>query len=316
MKRTTLALSLLVACSAFAAPGDGDLWEVTSQMKVEGMPPGYQMPARTNEVCRAKVWDKPPVAADDQRKCEFVDFKNTAGTSTWKMHCAGPPPIDGDGEITRTGDTYKGVINMSSEQGVMKMILSGRRIGDCDAEAAVAQRDAQMARVQAQIAAGQKVADDAREQACKGTAEAMSPTHLDQQAAVCDPAKYKPVLCAKAASDEGFKELKKRPKDAENGLAAVAAYCGMDVAAKEKDLCAKAAAGESDLDYVARFCPDEAAPIAQRECAGRTYTALAGTKYAPFCGTYAAAHPMPGASPAPESTKTKAKKTLKSIFGK
>ena len=65
-----------------------------------------------------------------------------------------------------------------------------------------------------------------------------------------------------------------------------------------------------------RFCPDEAAPIAQRECAGRSYTALAGTKYASFCGTYAAAHPMPGASPAPESTKTKAKKTLKSIFGK
>ena len=89
MKRTTLALalSLLVASSAFAAPGDGDLWEVTSQMKVEGMPPGYQMPARTNEVCRAKVWDKPPVAADDQRKCEFLDFKNTAGTSTWKMRC-------------------------------------------------------------------------------------------------------------------------------------------------------------------------------------------------------------------------------------
>jgi len=314
MKRTLVALSVAVASSAFGAPGSGELWEVTTQMSMEGMPAGM-MPARTNQVCSAKDWTKPPIAQDEQLRCDITDWSNTPTKSSWKMHCPADQ-MDGTGEITRTSpDAYTGVINMTSPHGVMKMNLSGKKIGPCDAEAAQAGREAQMAHVQAQMAAAQKAGDDAKAQACKATAEAMDPHMLDSQAQVCDSATYKPMLCAKASSDDGFKELKSRPPDAENGLAAVAKYCGLDVAAKEKDLCKKAAAGESDLAYVARNCPDEAAPIAQRECAGRDYTALAGTKYAGFCATYAAAHPVPGASPPPADAKSKAKKTLKSLFG-
>jgi hypothetical protein len=224
--------------------------------------------------------------------------------------------MDGTGEINRTSpDAYTGVIKMTSPHGVMNMNLTGKKVGVCDVEEAQAQRQAQMAAVQAQAAAGQKMADDAKDQACKATVQQMDPKMLEMQASMCDVAKYKPVLCARADSDDGYKELKSRPADAENSLAVVAKYCGMDVAAKEKNICAKAAAGESDLAYVARNCPDEAAPIAQRECAGRDYTALAGTKYAGFCATYAAAHPTPGASPPPADAKSKAKKTLKSLFG-
>ena len=258
MRRKTLALSLLAATSAFATPGSGDLWEVTTQMSMEGMPAGM-MPARTQQVCSAREWTKPPIAQDEKHKCDVSDWTNTPTKSTWKMHCP-EEKMDGTGEITRTSpDAYTGVINMTSPHGAMTMNLAGKKIGPCDAEAAQAGREAQMAQVQAQMAAAQKAGDDAKAQACKATADAMDPRMLDMQAQVCESATYKPMLCAKASSDEGFKELKGRPADAENGLAAVAKYCGMDVAAKEKDLCKKAAAGESDLAYVARNCPDEAA---------------------------------------------------------
>lgn len=314
MRRTTLALVVLASTSAFAAPGSGDLWEVTTQMSMEGMPAGM-MPARTSQVCSAKDWTKPPIAQDEQHKCDITDWSNTPTKSSWKMHCPADK-MDGTGEINRTSpDAYTGVIKMTSPHGVMNMNLTGKKVGVCDAEEAQAQRQAQMAAVQAQAAAGQKMADDAKDQACKATVQQMDPKMLEMQASMCDVAKYKPVLCARADSDDGYKELKSRPADAENSLAVVAKYCGMDVAAKEKNICAKAAAGESDLAYVARNCPDEAAPIAQRECAGRDYTALAGTKYAGFCATYAAAHPTPGASPPPADAKSKAKKTLKSLFG-
>jgi uncharacterized protein DUF3617 len=314
MRRTTLALSLLAATSAFATPGSGDLWEVTTQMSMEGMPAGM-MPARTNQVCSAHDWNKPPIAQDEQHKCDITDWSSTPTKSSWKMHCPADK-MDGTGEITRTSpDAYTGVIKMTSPHGVMNMNLSGKKIGVCDAEAATAQRQAQMAAVQSQTAAALKQADDAKDQACKVTVQQMDLKMLEMQAAICDPAKYKPLLCEHANSDEGYKQLKARPKDDPNSLTAIASACGMDIAAKEKDICAKAAAGESDLDYVARNCPEEAAPIAKRECAGRDYTALAGTKYAGFCATYAAAHPMPGASPPPADAKSKAKKTLKSLFG-
>ena len=314
MRRTLVLTTSLVlgATAALAAPGSGDLWEVTTVMSMEGMPAGMMQP-RTQQVCSARDWTKPPIAQDEKHKCDVTDWSNTPTKSTWKMHCPADQ-MDGTGEITRTSpDAYTGVMKMTSPHGTMNMNLTGKKIGPCDAEAAQAGREAQMAQVQAQAAAAQKSADDAKAQACKATAESMDPRMLDMQAQVCDAATYKPMMCAKASSDEGFKELKGRPADAENGLAAVAKYCGMDVAAKEKDLCKKAAAGESDLAYVARNCPDEAAPIAQRECAGRDYTALAGTKYAGFCATYAANHP--GASPPPADAKAKAKKTLKSLFG-
>ena len=317
MRRTLVlisTISMLGAGSALAAPGSGDLWEVTTQMSMDGMPAGM-VPTRTQQVCSAREWTKPPIAQDEKHKCDVTDWSNTPTKSTWKMHCP-EDKMEGTGEITRTSpDAYTGVMNMTSPHGSMTMNIAGKKVGVCDAEAAKAGREAQMAQIQSQAAAAQKSADDAKAQACKATADSMDPKMLDMQAQVCDPATYKPMLCGKASSDDGFKELKGRPADAENGLAAVAKYCGMDVAAKEKDLCKKAAAGESDLAYVARNCPDEAAPIAQRECAGRDYTALAGTKYAGFCAAYAAAHPTPGASPPPADAKAKAKKTLKGLFG-
>ena len=131
-----IAISLLVALAASdagAAPAvkePGDLWEVTSKMSMEGMP--MEMPANTQKVCAPKTWTEPP-GSDAGKGCEVLDFKNTATATSWKVRCAGPPAMTGEGEITRQSpDAYTGAIKVQSEHGVMTMKLDGRRLGDCD----------------------------------------------------------------------------------------------------------------------------------------------------------------------------------------
>ena len=107
----------------------GDLWEVTSQMEMEGMP--MKPPARTVKVCSAKEWKEPPGAADERRKCKNSDFKTDGPKATWKVTCEG---MKGEGEITRKGaDDFSGTIKFSSADGAMKIQLDGHRVGDCDA---------------------------------------------------------------------------------------------------------------------------------------------------------------------------------------
>ena len=129
-----IVLSVLFALSAAdAAPAikePGDLWEVTSKMSMEGMP--MEMPATTQKVCAPKTWTEPP-GGKTGKDCEVLDFKNSPTATTWKVRCAGPPAMTGEGQLTRTSpDAYTGTIKVESEHGEMTMKLDGRRIGDCD----------------------------------------------------------------------------------------------------------------------------------------------------------------------------------------
>jgi len=116
---------------ANAAKETGDRWEVTSKMSMEGLP--MELPAQTQKVCAAKEWKAPPAAMDERQKCQSSDFKSAGSKVTWKVRCAGPPEMTGDGEITRNGaDAYTGQIRFTSEDGTMTMKLNGRRVGACD----------------------------------------------------------------------------------------------------------------------------------------------------------------------------------------
>jgi hypothetical protein len=117
---------------AAAAGGTGDLWSVTTQMSMEGMP--MALPPNTQKVCASKDWTEPPGGADAQRKCTNSDFKLEGTKATWKTTCAGPPAMSGEGEIVRDGaDAYSGTIKFTSPEGNMTVKLSGKRLGGCDA---------------------------------------------------------------------------------------------------------------------------------------------------------------------------------------
>jgi hypothetical protein len=118
------------APAAPAAPAAGDSWEVTSQMSMEAIP--MPLPAQKVKVCSPKVWTEPPGGADERRKCTNSDFKLDGAKATWKVTCAGPPAMTGDGEITRvSADEWSGAIKFTSSDGVMTVKLAGRRLGDC-----------------------------------------------------------------------------------------------------------------------------------------------------------------------------------------
>lgn len=128
---------LVVSCAAFPAvaadpapAAKGDSWEVTSQVSMPGMP--VPMPAQKSTVCTPKEWKEPPAAADSQRKCTFSDFKIVGPKATWKVVCAGPPAMNGDGEVTRTGDAFNGAMKFAADQMNMTIKLDGKRLGDCD----------------------------------------------------------------------------------------------------------------------------------------------------------------------------------------
>ena len=108
----------------------GDLWEVTSQMSMPGMP--MAMPSHTSKTCSPKEWTEPPAANDPQNKCTSSDFKGEGSKVTWKVTCTGAHPMTGTGEITRSGDSYDGTIKFGSAEVAMTTKLTGKRLGDCE----------------------------------------------------------------------------------------------------------------------------------------------------------------------------------------
>ena len=138
---TTMLTAPIALLTALLAPGSttpgtgapavasGDRWEVTSQMSMEGMP--MSLPANKVKVCSPREWTEPPVAADERRKCVYSDFRMDGGKATWKVACAGPPAMTGEGEITREGaDAWTGVMRLSSADGALTLMLAGVRLGE------------------------------------------------------------------------------------------------------------------------------------------------------------------------------------------
>lgn len=309
-----LALPAPRAVKAAPAEEPGDLWQVTINMTMAGAE-GMTLPPRTIQVCTSHTWSKPPVGeSQGKQDCTTTDFSTSGATSKWKVVCAGPPPMSGEGTVTRKGaDAYSGTTTMHSPDGTMTMNYDGKRIGDCDA----AETKRQRAAVQAQASAMQQQAADAQKQACESSVEAMSLMILTMPETPCTDPVYRTRLCARFETREGYEEVAGRADTpGASGMAEISKYCGKDPATVLASLCTEAAKSES-LDFLGKHCPAEAQVIAQRECAGRDYTTLSGSKYYDFCRTYgeqsaAAAKPKDKKA---ESKKDKAKKALKGLFG-
>jgi hypothetical protein len=286
---TALAAASLTALSApaTAQTEPGDEWQVTTEMQMGGM----SMAPRTETVCSPRNSDEPPgVPEPENGDCEMYDIQRSANGMTWKMRCTGKEPATGTGELTWDGrDSYRGTMTMTMDEGSMTMKMAGKRTGaECDAGA-----------LKKQVAAMEQQTAEYQAQQCKAGVDSMMTMYFDGSFPMnCDP-KFKADFCRRLGTEEGFDLVASRDVNATTGksdLATAGSACGVDPEATRKKLCTDALQGES-LVFAARHCEAEAAPLAQRECAGRTFTSPPAEKYREFCNTYAR-HGATGGAPA------------------
>ena len=308
---------------ALAEPGD--LWEVTTEMKIAGME-GMHMPPRTQKVCSPKQSDQPAgIPKPENNDCEMYDLQRAGGKVSWKMRCTGKHAASGSGEMNYQGkDSYNGVMKMSADGRDMEMHMNGHRVGDCDA----AEQRRQVDKIKADAAKAQTQAAQYKEQMCASAVDNMLYAQLRAESGLnCDP-KYKLDFCKRYVTEDGYNTLASRgdqpiPPSTEPPLQEIGTVCGAKPEVVLGNLCANADKTES-LVFLARHCPTQAQPIAQRECAGRGYTTPPAAKYRDFCSNYAgkllatgsdASSAAPNPAEKKETSLDKGKKALQGLFG-
>ena len=130
MKKLFSGMVLLGAISSVWAADSDELWEMTTKMDM----PGMEMPAMKHTACLPKGGAYKPDKSPQDKNCEMTDIKVSGNTTKWKMHCSGKDAVDGSGEMTRTADTMHGTTKISMKQGQMTQVMSGKRIGTCQAK--------------------------------------------------------------------------------------------------------------------------------------------------------------------------------------
>jgi hypothetical protein len=277
-----------------------------------------KMPGQTQKVCAPVNAEGPEAMAGDD-KCQMSNIRRSPGKFTYDVSC---PDGTGTGEMTYQGrDSYTSRMTMTTDGQTMTMVTTGKRVGSCDASAV----KKQMAAIESQAAAGMA-------QACASAVETLLPANLTSYN--CD-AKYKRQLCDQVGTKKGFSTVAARqpsgnPMLDSGTLPELGRFCGVDTEALRTRLCSDAGKAE-DLDFIGGNCPSLAQPIAQRECAGRTFTSPPAEKYRTFCSTYASglmgngggsggdAPPgeTPPAAPAtPTDLVKEGAKKLKGLFGR
>lgn len=142
----TTCLCLFVVCmlsqSVYAEeyninPG---MWETTSKMEVNGMPPEMaammQKPPKVRKECiKDKNYDFKP--GSDAKGCSFQASQQSSKKLNWEITCGGEAGnASGKGEANFNGDSVSGWFEMNMPQGPSGPIqirhkFEGKRIGSC-----------------------------------------------------------------------------------------------------------------------------------------------------------------------------------------
>ncbi len=128
-----------VAGSVEMNPGE---WEITTTVKMEGMPavPGMpgELPPQVHKQCLTEK-DVVPTTQKQAKECKVTDQKVKGNTVEWTLTCddreAGMKG-SGTGTVTYAGDSMDGafVMKMSSEgmpEMTMNAKMKGKRLGPC-----------------------------------------------------------------------------------------------------------------------------------------------------------------------------------------
>jgi len=330
------ATGLLLPLFCLAAD-DGELWEVTSQMNIPGMPAGMAgMGQAPQRVCTGKDPREDATKRPDMQKCKVVDLKQTATRMTLTMSCPeGQAVFDQTYNAART--EYKGTMTMKSRDGDMVMNMSGRKVGTCDVQQAKKAQDDKSAKLKSdmdtQIAAGQRQQAAAQRKnaadVSKSCTEAAADMRLDKFPMCYQPAGSKSADCAdkqvfnvmvppeaktvcdakkaeycqKLQTEAGYLLAARERQGIEGG----SALCGLQRAKLTSTLCASGLKSEN-YPFLGRFCPAEAKPLFAKHCAGRDYTSLQDKKMRNMCTTLARVDNKDGDDERPASSSAPAPK--------
>ena len=320
--RMVVFAALLVSASARAAD-TGEMWEMTSQMQMAGMPAGM-IPAQTNQVCQSKEFDRH--TGPDQSKCTISNLKQSPNRVTYDIRCEGKPPTTGNADFNFEANRsrMKGTMRMVTKDGEMTMQMTGRKLGQaCDPQQAKGAQDKKVAAAKQQMEGVQRQADDEHIKNCNDGLDKMNPggfvvvgacyrkeePQCRQMSGGLSP-KVKSVcteklteFCKRYQTRAGLEKLK------DNGAKYAGEMCGVPLARVRAQVC-PGAVKDNALVFVAHNCPTEAKVIAQKNCAGRSFTSL-DEKYGPFCsayrGTLASSGDVGGAAPAGTQGRSSAK---------
>ncbi len=279
MRWVAVSFVLISLANPATAAEPGNLWQIETSMEM----PGMKMPGQSQQVCTPVSAEGPEAMAGGDSDCEMSNVRRSPGRFSFDVRC---PQGSGSGEMIYEGsDRYTSRMTMTSEGQTMTMVTRGQKLGACDASAAKRQVEA----LQGQAAAGMA-------QACASMVETMMPANLETYQ--CPPSD-KQALCRRLETKAGFAAVAARQPTGNPTLDAatlpeVARFCAVDAEALRARLCGDASRSE-DLEFLGASCPAQAQVIAQRECAGRSFTTPPSPRYRDFCGTYARAMMQDGA---------------------
>lgn len=282
-----LSVSLLgLLLAAPAAAEQGSWWEMTSTMEMPGMP--FAMPPTKVKFCQPEGPPREPPDAKPDPNCKMTDMRTSGNTMKWKVVCTGKNKMEGEGEMTSTPTTMDGVTRIKMDGRNMTMKMHGKKVGPaCDPEAERKAMEAKVDKFKEQAKDQEAKVAAARAKACDDAVNEVNPQAVAGTMPSCPPERRQD-FCAKARTEEGLVKLQryaayeKSSQGGYPGPKAAAKACGYDEAALFKEYC-PSAEKRGKLDFLASSCPAEAKALGKRECAGRDYTALQGSKYRDFC---------------------------------
>ena len=297
----TLVFAVMVVPALARAADTGEMWEMTSQMQMAGMPAGA-IPAQTQQVCTSQ--DMREAHGNKDSKCTISDLKESPTRVTYTIRCEGNPPTTGSAEFNfeQNRSRMKGTMRIQSRDGEMTMQMSGRKLGQaCDPQQARGAQDKKMAAMKQQMDGQMKAADDQQIKNCADGLEKMNPGGFGmvgmcykKNDANCQSMTASTSPTVKSACTEKLGQFCGRLQtragvEKVGGLrssnaAAGVKTCGVSLDNVRAQVC-PGAVKDNALVFVAHNCPAEAKVIAQKNCAGRSFTSL-DEKYGQFCGAY------------------------------
>lgn len=280
MRRVMLLAACLVAVPAMA----DDKWEVTTSFEMAGMP--FQMPPQTHTLCLAPGDQNSEKLVPTDKNCKVTRFSTSGNTSRFRVECSAPQKMVGDGEITRSKDSYQGRLhakgNMDDGQSMdMTIQYAGRKVGSCAAsentltQAKAMQKKAEAMMQMQQAQTGQMCQQMAANLASWQAADSMSTTCPTLKADLCKQAK--PLL---SGDPDALRNLADQ-----TDWRGLAQYCGIEPGALQAKACGNAKK-QHLWGAVAEFCGNEAEALAEEHCSGRSYSVIMVSEYGPLCEKY------------------------------